>query len=112
MLRHFNGGRLFVRTGPLTSIFGVSILPPLPPLEWAPEWCIDKFTPRWRAAGDGRQSDWAIAMMNYGGLIVMRGDGRIAEWDTAQRTWGATVPNLSAWFEAIMREGDAFMKEA
>ncbi len=111
MLEYFNGAELFANTGPLVSIFGVSALPPLPPMEWAPEWCVDKFTPRWRAAGGGRQGDWAIAMMNYGGLIIMHSDGSLVEWDTAQRTWGAKSPDLAAWFEEILRDGDAYMRE-
>jgi hypothetical protein len=55
MRRHFNGANLFKKTGPLISVFGISTIPPLPPLEWADEWTIDKFTPRWRAGG-GRSS--------------------------------------------------------
>lgn len=111
MFKHFNGGKFFVRGIQLVSIFRVSQDQPLPPLEWAPEWCVDKFTPKWRSVGVDRQHDWAIAMMNYGGLIVMGGDGTVREWDTAQRTWGTTTPNLGEWFEWILREGDAYMKE-
>jgi hypothetical protein len=47
MLKHFNGAKLFVNSGPLVRMFGISTLPPLPPLEWAPDWCIDKLCPRY-----------------------------------------------------------------
>lgn len=111
MLKHFNGGKLFVRSGQLVSIFRVSQGQQFPPLEWAPDWCIDKFTPKWRAAGADRELDWAIAMMNYGGLIIVTEGGKVREWDTAQRIWGATTPSLGDWFEWILREGEAYMKE-
>ena len=75
MLKYFNGAELFTCTGPLVSIFMVSTLPPLPPLEWAPDWCIDKYTPKWRSSGADRERDWAIGMMNYGGLIVVTKGG-------------------------------------
>src|SRR5580704_15904853 len=48
MLRHFSGAHLFDRTGPLISLFGITPASPLPPFEWAPDWCIDKYTPEWR----------------------------------------------------------------
>src|ERR1700687_2139736 len=67
MLKRMNGGELFIRAGPMLSVFGISIVPPLPPTEWAPDWWIDKFTPTWRQAGLGGQDDWVIAMMNFGG---------------------------------------------
>lgn len=110
MVRNFNGGKLFVKGIQMVCIFGLSAAQPLPP-ERGYDWYIDKFTPKWRAAGSGRDSDWAFAMMNYGGLIIMHGDGSIAEWDTAQRIWGARSPNLATWFETILREGDAYMKD-
>lgn len=111
MLKHLNGGKLFVRGIQLVSIFRASDDQPLPALEWAPEWCIETFTPKWRSSGVGRQQDWVIAMMNYGGLIVVTEDGKVREWDTAQRKWGATTPSLGDWFEWILREGEAYMKE-
>src|SRR5437899_892990 len=75
MLRRFNGVELFISGSPLVSLFRISTIPPLPPLEWAPEWCIDTFTRKWRAAGSNRQGDWAIAITNYGGLILLDADG-------------------------------------
>lgn len=122
MLRQFNGAELFMKHGPMITVFGISTLPALPPLEWAEDWYIDIFTPWWRAfgerqppqrpVGEDRQNDWAVAMMNYGGLIIVGGDGRVREWDTAQRMWDPRSFNdFEEWVEDILREGDAFLKE-
>jgi hypothetical protein len=112
MLRRFNGGKLFVHGIQLVSIFRVSPLPVPPSLEWAEDWCIDKYTPHWRAAGESRQNDWAVAMMNYGGLVIVGGDRRVREWDTAQRMWAPrSFDSFDEWFEEILREGDAYLKE-
>ena len=112
MLRHFNGGKLFVKTAQLVSIFRLSTISSLPPMEWAEDYCIDKFTPWWRAAGEDRQNDWAIAMMNHGGLIIVDVDGRVREWDTAERMWDPhSFDDFDEWVEDTLREGDAFLKE-
>lgn len=111
MLRHFNGAKLFLSAGPSFSLFGVSTIPPLPPFEWAPNWYIDKFTPLWRTAGSNRQSDWAIAMTNYGGLILLDGDGAIKEWDTGQSTWLSKSLPFGEWMEKVISEGEIIMAE-
>lgn len=111
MLSHFNGAKLFLSAGPSFSLFGISTNPPLPPLEWAPEWCIDKFTPKWRAAGPNRQDDWAIAMTNYGGLILLDGNETIKEWDTGQSTWLSKNLPLVEWIENVISEGEVVMAE-
>lgn len=108
MLRHFNGAKLFDAS---FSLFGISLIPPLPPLEWAPEWCVDKFTRKWRAAGSGRQGDWAIAMTNYGGLILLNGNERIKEWDTSQSTWLLKDLPVGEWIEKVISEGEVIMAE-
>ena len=112
MLRHFNGARLFISAGASFSIFGISSIPPLPPLEWAPEWCIDTFTPRWRAAGANRENDWAIAMTSYGGLILLDENETIKEWDTSQSTWMSNSLPVGDWIENIISEGEAIMSES
>lgn len=110
MLRNFNGARLFVSGGPLVSVFGISTVPLRPPLEWAPEWYIDRFTPAWRTTHN-QSSDWAVAMTNYGGLILLDQHGMISEWDTSERAWGQKRLELSQWVEDVMREGDAALRE-
>jgi len=115
MLRRFNGAKLFLSAGPSFSLFGISDVPPLPPLpllEWAPEWCIDKLTPKWRGAGSGRQGDWAIAMTNYGGLILLDWNESIKEWDTAQSTWLSQNLSFGEWIEKVISEGEVIMAEA
>jgi hypothetical protein len=111
MLKLFNGAELFVGNGPMVTIFGISANPPLSPLEWAPDWYVDKFTPAWRATDQGRQTDWAIAMMNYGGLIILGQDGTTREWDTRQGTWGAKTWEFHEWVDDILRDGEASMEE-
>ncbi len=108
MLRHFNGAKLFDAS---FRLFGISTIPPLPPLEWAPEWCIDTFTPKWRAAGSNREGDWAIAMTNYGGLILVDENETIKEWDTGQSTWLLKNLPLGEWIEKVMSEGEVIMAE-
>jgi hypothetical protein len=112
MLSHLNGAQLFLKAGPSFSLFGISTVPPLPPFEWAVDWYIDRFTPRWRAAGSGRQNDWAIAMTNYGGLILLDRDETVKEWDTGQSCWLAKNLLLEEWIEKVIREGEVIMAEA
>jgi hypothetical protein len=111
MLGRFNGAELFCSAGPSVTIFRISTIPPLPPLEWAPEWCIDAFTPKWRAVGSNRQRDWAIAMTNYGGLILLDGDGTIKEWDTGQSIWLVRNLPFSEWIEKEIHEGEIMIEE-
>jgi hypothetical protein len=70
MLRRFNGAELFEKCGALITIFGISTTPPLPPMDWAEDWYIDKFTPTWRSVFS-RPQDWTVAMWNYGVLVVL-----------------------------------------
>ena len=110
MLKRFNGANLFISAG-LLSLFRISTIPPLPPLEWAPQWCIDKFTPQWRAAGSNRQGDWAIAMTNYGGLVLLDADGTVKEWDTGESRWLSKNMPLGEWIEKMMSEGEVIMAD-
>ncbi|MDX1948696.1 MAG: SMI1/KNR4 family protein [Pirellulaceae bacterium] len=111
MLMRFNGAELFIAGSPLVSFFRISTSPPLPPLEWAPEWCIDKFTPQWRTAGPNRKGDWAIAMTNYGGLVLLDADGIVKEWDIGESKWVSGKQSLEHWIENVMSEGEAIMAE-
>jgi hypothetical protein len=113
MLQEFNGAILFDTGagGELVSLFGITEDPPLSALEWGEEWYIDKFTPRWRAAGTNRQNDWAIAMMNYGGLVVLNEDGSVKEWDTSRHMWNPGQFSLDEWVELIFREGETYVNE-
>jgi hypothetical protein len=111
MFTRFNGAQLFCSPNPCVSIFRISTSPPPPPFEWAPEWCIDAFTPKWRASGSDRERDWAIAMTNYGGLILLDQDGTIKEWDTAVSTWLVNKVPFSKWIEKQIKEGEIVMAE-
>lgn len=112
MLRRFNGAELFISGGPFVSFFRISAIPPLPPLEWAPEWCVDTFTRKWRAAGANRQGDWAVAMTNYGGLVLLGADETIKEWDTGQSVWLSKNLPLGEWIETVFSEGETIMAES
>jgi hypothetical protein len=111
MLVHFNGARLFKKTVPFVSIFGISTIPAMPPLEWAKDWYIDKFTPAWRLRESGRQNQWAIAMMNHGGLIILEGPDKITQWDMAQKKWESKAWKFDEWVENLLTEGDLYLQE-
>jgi hypothetical protein len=111
MLGLFNGAELFKKNGFMLSLFGLTEEPPLPPFEWGEEWYIDRFTPMWRHEGKNRQNDWAIAMMNYGELILLDGQGKIKKWDTSERTWAPGNVSFDQWLEEVLREGDEFLNE-
>jgi hypothetical protein len=108
MLHKFNGAELFIRNGPMITLFGISPVPPLAEVEWAQDWWIDKFTPAWRAAFH-REKDWAIAISNYDGLTVLDDESRVREWDRGAHRWGPTDPDLGAWIERILKEGEEYM---
>lgn len=112
MLNRFNGAKLFIGAGPFISLFGISTDLPPSPLEWSEEWCIDTFTPRWRGAGPNRQNDWAIAMTNYGGLILLDGSETISEWDTGQSMWLSKNLPLGEWIESIVNAGEAMIVDS
>lgn len=109
MLCHINGAELFIAGTPLVTVFGISSTPPLPPLDWAEDWYIDKFTPTWRRAGN-RQLDWTIAMTNYGGLIVLDEHCSVKEFDTSQSTLTPRNTTLDQWLSKVMQEGDASLQ--
>lgn len=109
MLIRFNGAELFISGTPLLSFFRISATPPLPPLEWAAEWCIDIYTKKWRDAGSNRKTDWAIAMTNYGGLILLDADQVIKEWDTGESRWVFEGMLFEQWIKKVLSEGDMVM---
>ncbi|WP_144973534.1 hypothetical protein [Bremerella volcania] len=109
MVDRFSGAELFVD---FATIFRLTDDPPLPPLEWAVEWCIDAMTTKWRVAGTGREQDWALAMTNYGGLILLDSQGLVKEWDTGQATWLNKDISLQDWLDGIMTEGESLMEDS
>lgn len=111
MLERFNGAKLFCCPNPIVNIFRISTIQQLPILEWAPEWCIDTFTSKWRAASSGRNRDWAVAMNNYGGLVLLDLDGNVKEWDIGVGEWVFEALPLEQWIEEMMSEGEAIMHE-
>jgi len=111
MLEHFNGAKLFIATGPMLRVFGLSTIPPLPPLEWGEDWYIDKFTPKWRASGPNRNGDWAIGMTNYGGLLLFSESRGIKEWDTGESRWLFADMPFDEWIEKVIKDGEVMMAE-
>jgi hypothetical protein len=112
MLARFNGAELFICGSPLVSVFRISTIPALPRLEWAPDWCIDVFTRKWRTGGSNRQGDWAIGMTNYGGLVLLSADDTIKEWDTGQSVWLSKNVPFGEWIEKVVSEGETMMAES
>ena len=114
MLENFNGAELFVDAcggGAMLSLFGLTTVPPLPPLEWGEDWYIDRFTPHWRAAGTDRDDDWAIGMENYGGLILFNESRGISEWGTSERGWLLENVVFGDWIEKVIADGETVMAE-
>lgn len=115
MLRQFNGAELFIRHGPTITVFGISPIPLPPPLEWAPDWYIDKLTPSWRLRHgnvvEERRNDWVIGITNYGGLQILSPGDMVRQWDTATGRWDSEARTASEWIDAILREGEEFLKE-
>ena len=112
MLKRFNGAELFCNPNAMVSFFRMSTIPPLPALEWAPDWYIDTFTRKWREAGSSRHGDWAIAMTNYGGLVLLDENETIKEWDTGQSNWVSRDLPLEMWIENVISEGEVMMAES
>lgn len=111
MLSQFNGAKLFVRAIPFLRLFRVSTVPAPSPLEWAPEWCIDTYTRKWREADNGRDNDWAFAITNYGGLLLLDETESIKEWDTQQGVWLARDVLLTEWIEKMICDGEQMMND-
>jgi hypothetical protein len=111
MFAHFNGAELFIFGSPLVSVFPVSTVPQIPPLDWAQDWYIDIFTRKWRARGSNRQGDWAIAMTNYGGLVLLSADNTVKEWDTGQSVWLSKNVPVGDWIERVVGEGETMIAE-
>ena len=63
------------------------------------------------AAGSNREHDWAIAMTNYGGLILLDRRKTITEWDTGQSTWLLRNLRFSEWIEKVISEGELITTE-
>jgi hypothetical protein len=113
MLKHLNGAMLFDSGGggELVTIFGISGDSAIPTDEWPADWYVDKFTPKWRAAGTNRENEWAIAMMNYGELVLLDGLGTVRKWDTSQRRRNPETVNFDRWLYELLREGAAYLNE-
>ena len=111
MLEHFNGAKLFIEGLPLLTLFRISTVPPPRSLEWGEDWYIDKFTPKWRESGPNRNDDWAIGMMNYGGLIFFSESRGIKEWDTGESRWLLEDIPFAEWIEKVRRDGEIMMAE-
>ena len=108
MLRQCNGAKLFVNLAPLVTLFGVSPIEPEVADDWAPDWYIDKFTVAWRKS-NGTDSDWAIAMTNYGGLAILSVDGNVREWDIASHCWISDAVPIGVWMDQIIVDVDEYM---
>jgi hypothetical protein len=113
MLNVFNGAILFIGSGgEFITFFKTSIKSSSPDPEWAPDWYIDKFTHEWRATKEAKATDWAIAMTNYGGLVIMHEDGSISEWDTAINGWTFNNMVLNQWMDVVIKEGNKMLNES
>jgi hypothetical protein len=104
MLRHFNGGELFIDAIPLVTLCGVST----PNVVLPSALDLGSQTSTWRRTS-GRHADWVIGFTNYGGLLVAVGPGSIREWDSAQQRWEAETITYDQLFERILAEGADYL---
>jgi hypothetical protein len=111
MVERFNGAELFIASGPMLTVFGLSTVPPPPPLDWAEGWYIDGFTPKWRASGQNRNDDWALGMTSYGGLILYNEHKGVKEWDTGANKYNFENMSLDDWLEKVLGDGEVMMAE-
>lgn len=100
-----------LRTAPCCRFFGIEPVPALPPLEWSPEYHIEKYTPAWRQVSPGREKEWAIAIACYGFLTVCDQNGLIKTWDTSRGAWEAKGLPFDDWIDGVFSEGDIMLKE-
>jgi len=103
MLETFDGAKLFNRCGPMLTIFGVSAQIDRDPLEFAPDWYIDKYTPAWRSSIGSE--GWVLGMMSYGGLVVLDNEV-VREWDIVHHEWISDELTVRAWAERILHDGN------
>ncbi len=71
---------------------------------------IRAYTQHWREKS-GRANDWAIAMTNYGSLILLGRDSTVREWDQSDG-WIGEVCDFPKWITKIFKEGDEYLAEA
>ncbi len=110
LLKEFDGAELFINGIPFLTIFRSINNPPLTALEWSSEWFIDNYTKKWRESNTERNDDFAIAMTNYGGLILADKKGKIKEWDTSEGRWIFQNMLTTDWFEKIVLEGKEILE--
>lgn len=111
MFERFNGAEFFIAGLPLLTLFRISTVPSVPSLEWGENWYVDKLTPKWRAASSNRDRDWAIGMMNYGGLILFDEFRGVKEWDVGEGRWLLRDIHFFDWIEKVMSAGELMMTE-
>ena len=111
ILNRFDGAELFIAGLPLVTFFRASACSPLPPVEWGQDWYVDCATAQWRAAGPGREGDWAFAMTSYGGLVIYGDSGVVKEWDIGNRRWISEALPFEQWIDKMMSDGVALMAE-
>lgn len=113
MLTRFNGGKLFCLSGgsPTYSLFGVSVVPPLPRIEWSRHWWIDRFTRSWRESHEA-ETAWVIGLSCDGRVAVLDQIEIVRTWDSAVRWWDERIMTYSEWIWDIIKEGEICMEEA
>lgn len=111
MVRRFNGAELFVNAIPLVTLFGISPLRAVSQIDWPSEWYIDKYTRLWRASNP-RSDEWAFAMTNYGGLMLVNHGEQVREWDTNASRWVGPSSSIDDWQKNVLVEGHAYMSNS
>ena len=111
MLQCFNSAEFFIAAIPLLTFFPVSNIAAHTPPDWAAGWYVDEFTAKWRADSAHRDQDWAVAITNYGGLILFDAEEHIKEWDINESRFIIEQMPFEQWIEKVFAEGEAMMRE-
>jgi hypothetical protein len=109
MLKHFNGGELFIRTGPLITLFGLFQHSEKTEFAWY-DWYIDIWTPKWRLEMK-RPEDWVIGMTNYGGVVILNNELLIGEWDSNEHQFMDKWFTYIEWIEKILSDGIEYLNQ-
>lgn len=112
MLAEVNGAELFISGLPLVTLFPVTATADLQKIGWPKDWYIDEMTAWWRGNGHtDRSTDWALGIMNYGGLILQERPDEFSEWDTAHAGWIQRHVSMSDWIDSVLTQGKAAIKK-
>jgi hypothetical protein len=104
-LSHHNGSKLFIRSGALLTLFGLSDADGFAP---SYGWSIHTFTQHWRQVMN-RPAEWVFGIRNDGRLLLLDSTENVKEWDTNLKKWSGNPMPLSDWLAIVSQEGQEYL---